>query len=449
MINKCVKSQLTIAIICCFVVSIFVMSIPLNDNIYHLLVLINAEIACLELFMFYKQPFSLHKVTNFFILTFFIVANSIQYSSNYVASTINIQLKSEDYIFFQLWVMGILILFNTIYPLYNPRPSIINLKSRAIFNINIKLLIAISFIAMLIVIYNFRTTPLQLIIRFDDYVFVDEKPDDSASFQSLVFSKLIRTLPLICYLIAKNYGASKKNLIILFLFMLVSIFPTSLARNAVAMYWLPVLFYNVSFLKNKNVFILVLLLGIIFFFPFLNNFRDYNIGNDIDLGFDISYMNSLNFDASHEFMIAMHDGIITYGYQLLGVLLFWFPRSLWPGKPVGSGEHLANMHLDAFPNISMPYWGEGYMNFGYVGIILFTIILSILCKYFDSKYWDSSILEHKEITPFYYVLLGAMTFILRGDLLSSVAYTFAILFDLYLIKKIVMKTDFSLEKRYG
>ena len=84
----------------------------------------------------------------------------------------------------------------------------------------------------------------------------------------------------------------------------------------------------------------------------------------------------MNFDASQEFMIAMKWQTITWGYQLLGALFFFVPRAIWATKPIGSGAMLASHQPRAFTNIAMPYWGEGYMNFGILGVVIFTIILA-------------------------------------------------------------------------
>jgi len=82
---------------------------------------------------------------------------------------------------------------------------------------------------------------------------------------------------------------------------------------------------------------------------------------------------------------------ITYGRQLVGALLFFVPRSIWPNKPVGSGHFVAeNMLMTRysfwFTNISMPFPGEGYINFGILGIILFAFILALVSKITDNWY---------------------------------------------------------------
>ena len=442
--NSIRNSQILIAAISCLIIAFFVLSIPIDNGMYRLLALINAEIACMEMFMFYRQPFSMHKIVNFFIITFFVIANAIQYSNKTIVSSISIHLTSNDYVYFQLWVLFILLLFNFSYPLIRADKRFSKLFKAAVnYNyvkdINYRLII-ISFVAVLLVIYNFRSSPLQLIIRFDDFVLVDEMPESNI-MSDLLFSKVIRTLPFVCYILACNYNSEKKVRVALFIFMLIALFPTSLSRNAMAMYWLPVLFFKWPLIMKRNVFVIVLLIGILFFFPFMNNFRDYNIGNEIDWGFDFSYMNTMHFDSSQEFMIAMREKVVTNGYQLLGVLFFFIPRSLWADKPVGSGEFLANMHIDAFPNISMPFWGEGYINFGIAGIVLFTLIIAAFCSFFDNRYWRSSPKDLTELKPVYFILLGALLFVLRGDLLSGYAYTITIIIDYYLVKKFVIKKD--------
>ena len=96
--------------------------------------------------------------------------------------------------------------------------------------------------------------------------------------------------------------------------------------------------------------------------------------------------------------------------------------------------NVAEQYSD-FANISMPFFAEGYINFGYIGILAFVFFLAWFCAYFDSMYWES---RHRSsrITPYYLLLISSLLFVLRGDLMSSTAYTFATLFDIYVVSKI-------------
>jgi len=122
---------------------------------------------------------------------------------------------------------------------------------------------------------------------------------------------------------------------------------------------------------------------------------------------------------------------VTYGRQLLGVFLFWVPRSIWFNKPVGSGAFVAKNMLMTnynmwFTNISMPFPGEGYINFGLLGVFLFALILSIVSKMTDEfyKYNDLRLIVSLYVS-------FHMVFMLRGDLMTSFAYLVGVLLAIF------------------
>ena len=186
---------------------------------------------------------------------------------------------------------------------------------------------------------------------------------------ALLFDKVIRALPFACYILAAHYGVQKKVRIVLLLIMFITLFPVALSRNATAMYWLPMAFLLFNFIKRENVFVLSMLFGLLVIFPLLENFRHWNGGFAIGLSFD--FLNEMHFDVSQNFMIIMKNDIVTWGRQLLGAILFWLPRFLGETKPIGSGAFVAEQYC-GFTNISMPWFAEGFINFGYIGIAFFT-----------------------------------------------------------------------------
>ncbi|MDG1315031.1 MAG: hypothetical protein P8P29_05860, partial [Flavobacteriaceae bacterium] len=62
---------------------------------------------------------------------------------------------------------------------------------------------------------------------------------------------------------------------------------------------------------------------------------------------------------------------LSWGFQLLGVCLFFIPRSLWTTKPLSTGELIGNYLFDTTPrnftNLSNPVVSEGFINFGLIG----------------------------------------------------------------------------------
>ena len=79
---------------------------------------------------------------------------------------------------------------------------------------------------------------------------------------------------------------------------------------------------------------------------------------------------------------------ISWGNQLLGAILFFVPRSIWPSKPLGTG-HTAIVALDQhyFSNVSAPLIAEGYVNFGIVGVVLFALAAGWIFRKLDSAFW--------------------------------------------------------------
>ena len=109
----------------------------------------------------------------------------------------------------------------------------------------------------------------------------------------------------------------------------------------------------------------------------------------------------------------------TGGYQLLGALLFFVPRSVWPSKPEGSGNFVGAAQGQTVLNISSPLPAEGIVNFGILGLILFAVVTALICRGVDRWFLESNSAA-RLFYPFACLLLF---FMMRGDLLSSFAYT--------------------------
>lgn len=249
--------------------------------------------------------------------------------------------------------------------------------------------------------------------------------EDASIARGLLFDKVVRPLPFAALLLSLLYKASRRTRIELFLLTLISNCPTALARNAAAMIWLPVVVVLFSKKFRHHLFMWIMMFALFVLFPFFNIFRRWN--GSIDFSWSMDFLNDINFDASQILMATIKAGFISYGEQLLGALLFFFPRQFWPGKPVGSGSTLVEIMHGNFHNVSMPFFGEGFVNFGYVGILLFTVFLAWLCARMDALYWYKWRQNADVRRGYYLILLGAMIFIMRGDLMSSLAYTVGIM----------------------
>ena len=213
--------------------------------------------------------------------------------------------------------------------------------------------------------------------------------------------------------------------------------PTATARYFAAASYVPImLIMYPKMLYSSWLFKTVMAGGVLFVFPLLNMFRRAETGEFRPW----EMFSELHFDSYISFAYVYEKEFVTYGYQLLGSLFFWVPRSLWPSKPIGSGHTIAEMDnlFEEFTNISMNFLGEGYINFGFIGIFLFIAFLALVAKKMDYTFWVKYRGDYRNtFSLYYFYFLCMMFFFMRGDLLSGTAYTVGILFVSTVIQKIL------------
>lgn len=400
------------------------------NKIYFILIFINSFICIWNMIPLWNKPYSLRMFINIFIYVFFILANAIQLANKNNVLTFTLNLELNDYIYFQFILFFILIFYNYFYCFFNFKVSITNEN----FIIRTKILLCISIISTFITIFNYRNSLILLFARGIVSEFSENiEYSEGSIMTTLLFKYLIRPIPwasLILCLITKR---PLKITLFLFLLTLVTMFPTGLARNSIVIYWFPIFILSIKkYIKGYSILFLIFF-GLFIIFPFLDNFRHFN--GTISYRFSMDYLDTMNFDASQIFMAVIKTETVTFGHQLLGSLLFFFPRSLWLSKPLGSGAFMVESMNGWFTNVSMPFFAEGFINFGIIGIFIYTFILAFLTKSFDYKYW----INNKKIDFFqgyYLVILGAIIYIMRGDFMSSFAYTSGTCLCYYLVKKI-------------
>jgi len=267
--------------------------------------------------------------------------------------------------------------------------------------------------------YNFRLLLFRgLVDQTRDVMF-------TSSSVALVFGMVARLLPAFAFYFAVTELKKAWFLkIVLFGILLFAVFPTGVARYLVAYAYIPVLMVMVPDARKGSVFAVTFLASLLFIFPVLNQFRYFDGFDRVSLLPSKDFFFAAHFDAYENFGSAVEAHFVTFGYQLVGVLLFFVPRAFWPDKPVGSGYEMANSQDYVFNNISMPFLGEGYINFGIVGVILFAGFIGYAMARVDRartlRQQVGERLRYDDLI--YYFLFGAVFFVLRGDLLSSFAY---------------------------
>ena len=241
-----------------------------------------------------------------------------------------------------------------------------------------------------------------------------------------------------CAVMMRKNKKYRRFLIINTLCLLITCFPTTLSRYAMASVYGGVILTLFPAFKRSRKFIILFIFAVVIVFPFTNVFRNETVIDvNIYAAFSRTVSNLSNVWNAGDYdaytMTAMSLEYVdkfgsTLGRQLSGVLFFWVPRSLWPSKPVGTGHFLAINRGLQFTNISAPPAAEGIVNFSLVGLIMFGLIFGAIAGGIDYLYWQDrrhSQEAHAYFEMIYPVIMFMFFFMSRGDLMSPFAYTTA------------------------
>jgi len=210
-------------------------------------------------------------------------------------------------------------------------------------------------------------------------------------------------------------------------------FPLAVARYWMATFYIAILlFVLIKFLYGRrHMFTSVITGALILLFPLLGlvRYSRTHIAEQFGSLKDVFRfsLKTGDFDAYTSLCATLeyvHQHGITWGRQLLTVLLFFVPRTVWPGKSIGSGGLVNRVPGHEFVNYCSPLFAEGYINFGVIGSLLFTGLFAYIVTRYDRFYWNAQKGGFSRL--FYPIAIGMFFFILRGDLLSSFAYTVGI-----------------------
>src|ERR1700723_3349757 len=145
----------------------------------------------------------------------------------------------------------------------------------------------------------------------------------------------------------------------------------------------------------------------------------------VDHYFSINYDSWANIYTAVE--IAGAHGV-QWGHQLLGSLLFFVPSSIWTGKPLATGIFLANYltknYSMWFTNLSAPLIAEGYLDFGFVGVMLYAGVAAFAVTLLNKVARRSS-----KWVSFPLAVYGSvfLMIVLRGSLMIAMGFASATL----------------------
>jgi hypothetical protein len=155
------------------------------------------------------------------------------------------------------------------------------------------------------------------------------------------------------------------------------------------------------------------------------------------MGFDIEsireYMQHGDFDGFQSIantLIYARETGLEFGRNLISVVLFFIPRSMWnKAEPLGSAaaEHMGY----AYTNISAPIYGELYIDFGIFSLVTGMAIIGFGVRLFDAYYTHMiKIKQYGTGLLLTAAMSGYLIILLRGSLLaviSSIATLFGLL----------------------
>lgn len=420
--------------------SIFCISIFYRGDLPHFSSRVYITSIVIQIFAIYKVfidskiAFSLKKMFYLFNFFFFGVAPLLQFYEKYAAYGGKV-LKEENFFHLNIVIIVIMILYEVFYSFFIKSVKVKNHVSERNVHLSRKQIVILMFVSIVGFLVTFYTNDFDVVsmmVRGGD---LKRTSEISSTALSLFLGQVFRPMPMISlFFVLLDKKVDFKIKALFFILAVATIFPMGVPRFFAAALYIPLLLILFPILSRKNLFSIIFVLGLLIIFPFLDKFRGFERDEKLELGFDFKMFNSGHFDSYQNFANIVVGDIVTYGQQLIGVIFFWVPRSIWPTKPVGSGTLLANKLNLVWDNISANFFAEGYINFGYPGILLFIVVIALYSAKLDKKYWSGGYMDNS-FKIIYMILNGMIFFMLRGDLLSSTAFTVGFLGSYIIIKR--------------
>jgi hypothetical protein len=227
-------------------------------------------------------------------------------------------------------------------------------------------------------------------------------------------------------------------LLLLLMLVLITENPYTEKRNALGPVYIALLLVAFpKFFASWSRRMLLLVGGMVLIFPVITIFthnRQQAIGDVsltqvsdllVDHYFSINYDSWANIYTAIE--IAGAHGV-QWGHQLLGSLLFFVPSSVWSGKPLATGIFLADYLIVNysmwFTNLSAPLIAEGYLDFGFVGVMLYAAAAA-----FGVTLLNKIAQRSRKWVAFPMAVYGAvfLMIVLRGSLMIALGFASAAL----------------------
>jgi hypothetical protein len=165
------------------------------------------------------------------------------------------------------------------------------------------------------------------------------------------------------------------------------------------------------------------LIGVTTIFPLISNVSRGSPGSALLQNSLQYYSTSGDFDGFQSIMniyLMVQTEGLSLGTHLLSDLFFFVPRSIWPGKAMGTGGEAAMFMGYPFINISGPLPAELFADFGWVGVAVGGGLAGYACAAMDAGRRLDAIGGSRLGRLVYAMMAGFVMIVMRGSLLGII-----------------------------
>ncbi len=229
-----------------------------------------------------------------------------------------------------------------------------------------------------------------------------------------------------------------------FVALLVAVNPVSSARYTLGTVVFALLVYlgttrSVSWVRLTMT---GLIIGLFFIFPLADAFR-IGVADFSRAGFFGEYGGNPDYDSFWQVANAnafWKADVVPPGWQALGLLTFWMPRTLWAGKPLDTGIVLGNFSGYSFTNLSAPLWAEALANGGILFLVVVFLVLGYAVRRLDARAIEANAARRTGAPTGIWFIVGAvfpayLVILMRGSLLQAFGVVVVIIACLLLIRQ--------------
>lgn len=414
------------------ILTVFFILYLLSLNYKNADILVTCTFLLIGFISYYKiimsdRNISLYRLFYVYIFIFLFIAPLQQYLESIVLWTsdgLHIEYNDHDYLLANILILIFILIFECSYFLFNKKHKTKNYKIYKPSDFSIYLLVVLSLISVFYLVVSGVT-------------FDGTSNSDSFGMQII---KILEYFPVCCFIITycqyKEYGirVQRFSLFIYLLEILIIYFPFNGTISRFLLFGVYLILINLIFSKAKikSVYFLLFVIGFFFVFSAFNFFKYHDLSDWRSFSLSIVDFKTVDYDAYQIIMASMKyvsSNSLLWGKNFLAAVLCFIPRSVWGNKAFPSGQIVFEYYNVEFTNVSCPLFAEFYLAFGWVGIILGAFLTGYVLHTIDA-FDDSPNLLKRGI---FCTISGLMIYILRGALLPTISYTFALLIALVIV----------------